>query len=118
MDTDLREVPTLDEIARDVRQVSGLNPSALAALSTKCAVVQMAVAAELIRVSADPNSIDRGRPTTDRLLTAKQIAEHLEVKESWVMSEARAKRIPKRMVGRYVRFDLAEVQRALQERLG
>jgi len=112
-----KAIPDLDDIARDVRAVAGLNQSVLAALSSKCAAVQSAVAAELTRVAAEYGVLaEKVSPATDRLLTAKQIAEHLVVKESWVMSEARANRIPKRMVGRYVRFDLADVQRALEHR--
>jgi excisionase family DNA binding protein len=113
----IRAVPGLDQIAADSRRVAGLNPSVLAAISSKCAAVLAIVAAEQIRISEETGAIERETPQqSDRWLTAKQIAEHLEIKESWVMSEARAKRIPKHMVGRYVRFDLAEVQLALEER--
>ena len=108
-----KAIPDFDDIARDVRAVAGLNQSVLAALSSKCAAVQSAVAAELTRVAAEYGVLaEKVSPATNRLLTAKQIAEHLVVKESLGDVEARANRIPKRMVGRYVRFDLADVQRA------
>jgi excisionase family DNA binding protein len=108
----------LDDIVRDVRAVAGLNQSVLAAILSKCGAVQSAVAAELTRIAAENGElVERPSPSTEnRKLTAKEIAEHLGVKESWVMSEARAKRIPKHMVGRYVRFDLVEVQSALEQR--
>jgi excisionase family DNA binding protein len=44
------------------------------------------------------------------LLTAAQAAELLGVPPSWVLAEARADRIPHIRLGRYVRFDGAEVE--------
>ena len=44
------------------------------------------------------------------LLDAKGAAELLNVPASWVLSEARANRIPHVRLGRYVRFDAAELQ--------
>jgi predicted DNA-binding transcriptional regulator AlpA len=112
---ELTSIPTLDEVVKDSRRIGGLNQLALAALALKCASVQAAISAELMR-SAETGAVERDTPKSSRLLTGQQIAEHLEIKESWVMSEARANRIPKKMVGRYVRFDLGEVQRALEQR--
>jgi excisionase family DNA binding protein len=39
------------------------------------------------------------------LITADQAAELLAVPKSWVLAEARAKRIPHVRLGRYVRFE-------------
>ena len=42
---------------------------------------------------------------TDRLLTAPEVAERLNVPESWVRAETRAGRIPHHPLGRYRRYD-------------
>ena len=108
-------VPTVDALARYVAQVVGLPRDALVAVLLKCAAVQAAVGAELVRTAtADPTP---STATSTRYLTAKQMAEHLQVKESWIASEARAGRIPKEKVGRYVRFDPLAVERALAQRV-
>lgn len=52
---------------------------------------------------------------TGRLLDAKAIAERLGVPESWVRESARSGSIPCVRLGRYVRFDLADVERWLEE---
>jgi excisionase family DNA binding protein len=44
------------------------------------------------------------------LLDAKGAAALLNVPASWVLAEARADRIPYVRLGRYVRFDAAELQ--------
>jgi excisionase family DNA binding protein len=51
-----------------------------------------------------------------RLLDAPGLAELLDVPETWVRAEARAERIPHVRLGRYVRFDAAEVRRWLEGR--
>jgi excisionase family DNA binding protein len=108
-------VPTVDAIARDVAQVVGLPKETLVALLLRCAAVQAAVSAELVRTAAADPAPEA--PTSPRRMTAKQMAEHLQVPESWISSEARAGRIPKEKVGRYIRFDPAAVERALAERV-
>jgi excisionase family DNA binding protein len=52
---------------------------------------------------------------SDRLLTAAEIAERLNVPESWVRQEARADRMPHIRLGRYVRFDWPAVVVWLEE---
>ena len=52
---------------------------------------------------------------TNRLLDAKAIAEHLGVPESWIQESARSGAIPCVRLGRYVRFDLHDVEAWLQE---
>lgn len=52
---------------------------------------------------------------TDRLLDAKAIAERLGVPESWVRETARSDAIPCVRLGRYVRFDLTDVEAWLEE---
>lgn len=50
------------------------------------------------------------------LLDAPGLAELLRLPESWIRAEARAERIPHVRLGRYVRFDPAEVERWLEGR--
>jgi excisionase family DNA binding protein len=50
------------------------------------------------------------------LLRAGELAERLGVPESWVRTEERAGQIPSVRLGRYVRFRLSDVERALAER--
>jgi excisionase family DNA binding protein len=52
----------------------------------------------------------------EKLLTAHELAECLGVPESWVRTEERAGRIPGVRLGKYVRFKLSDVERALAER--
>jgi excisionase family DNA binding protein len=59
----------------------------------------------------DANACDQ-----EKLLTAGAVAERLGVPESWVRTEERAGRIPGVRVGRYVRFKLSEIERALGKR--
>jgi len=43
------------------------------------------------------------------LVTAKEAAELLGVPDTWLLSQARAKRIPHHKLGHYVRFDLEQL---------
>jgi excisionase family DNA binding protein len=52
---------------------------------------------------------------TEKLLTAAEIAERLNVPESWVRAETRAGRIPHLPLGRYRRYDWAAVAAWLEE---
>jgi excisionase family DNA binding protein len=47
------------------------------------------------------------------LLTAGELAERLNLPESWIRSEERLGRIPSIRAGKYVRFKLTEVEPAL-----
>ena len=47
---------------------------------------------------------------TPALVDAEAAAELLGVKASWVLAEARADRIPHVRLGRYVRFEPAELE--------
>jgi excisionase family DNA binding protein len=55
---------------------------------------------------------------SDRLLTAREVAELLSVPESWVRQESRAGRIPHLRLGRYVRYDRDAVLGWLVEQQG
>jgi excisionase family DNA binding protein len=52
----------------------------------------------------------------ENLLTAGELAERLNLPESWVRTEERAGGIPSVRLGRYVRFRLRDIERALAER--
>ena len=47
---------------------------------------------------------------SERLLDAAAIAERLGVPKSWVLESARSGAMPCVRLGRYVRFDLADVE--------
>jgi len=51
-----------------------------------------------------------------RLVTVGELAEFLQVPESWVYSHTAANDIPHVRVGRYVRFRLGEVMKWLGDR--
>jgi len=51
---------------------------------------------------------------SERLLTAEQIAERLGVPAKWPLAQARAGHIPHVKLGRYVRFDVADVEAWLE----
>jgi excisionase family DNA binding protein len=57
-----------------------------------------------------------GASEPQKLLTARELSEHLGVPESWVRTEERLARIPGVRLGKYVRFKLSEVEQALAER--
>jgi excisionase family DNA binding protein len=52
---------------------------------------------------------------SDRLLTAREVAELLSVPVSWVRQESRADRIPHLRLGRYVRYDREAVLAWLEQ---
>jgi excisionase family DNA binding protein len=52
---------------------------------------------------------------TDRLLTADEIAGRLGVPTSWVRESVRSGAIPHVRLGRYVRFDMGDVEVWLEE---
>jgi excisionase family DNA binding protein len=52
---------------------------------------------------------------SERLVDAQAVAERLGVPRSWVLQQARADAIPTIRLGRYVRFDLDDVDRWLGE---
>jgi excisionase family DNA binding protein len=68
--------------------------------------------------STSRHSEDNGASAyeTKKLLTAVELARRLGVPESWVRTEERAGRIPSFRLGKYVRFKLSDIERALLER--
>jgi excisionase family DNA binding protein len=51
---------------------------------------------------------------TERLLDANEVADRLGVPVSWVRESARSDAMPCVRLGRYVRFEVAEVERWLE----
>jgi excisionase family DNA binding protein len=68
--------------------------------------------------SASRNSEDNGASAheADKLLTAGELAERLNLPESWIRNEERLGRIPSVRAGKYVRFKLKDVEQALARR--
>lgn len=52
---------------------------------------------------------------SERLLDAKEVAERLGVPVTWVRESARSGAMPSVQLGRYVRFDLDDVEAWLEE---
>ncbi len=109
-------IPTLDQIARDPSSAAKLPESTLKALLAKCSVVQGALTTQLLDRKPAGADSSATAPITNPLLNAKEMARLLSVHESWVRTEQRAGRIPFVKVGRYVRFQPSEVERALVQR--
>ena len=53
-----------------------------------------------------------------QLLTIEQLSEQLNVPKSWIYTRTRKKEIPFRKLGRYVRFDVNEIQDWLDGKKG
>jgi excisionase family DNA binding protein len=72
-----------------------------------------ALSARLLMATPQPAEAPRAS-SVEPLLDAKQLAQHLGVHESKVRTEQRAGRIPFVMLGRWVRFKVSEVEKALK----
>jgi len=60
---------------------------------------------------------EKGPPdSAEKLLTAGDLAKHLNLPESWVRTEERLGRIPSVRLGKYVRFRLSEVERTIAQK--
>jgi len=62
----------------------------------------------------DPKRTGPANP--EKLLTARELAQQLALPESWIRSEERSGRLPSIRAGKYVRFKLSEVEKALTGR--
>lgn len=65
-----------------------------------------------------PKLVARDATGDVRLVTAEQAAAALEVDASWLLQRARLNKVPHVRLGKYVRFDLREVQAALTKGTG
>jgi len=59
-------------------------------------------------VRAEIRAAQNGHSTAE-LLTTEELAAKLKVPRSWVYEQSRQHKIPTHHIGRYIRFDLAEV---------
>jgi excisionase family DNA binding protein len=70
----------------------------------------------LVETTAKANEQDRRSGSPSNLVTAGELAKHLNLPESWVRTEERLGRIPSVRLGKYVRFRLSEVESALAQK--
>jgi excisionase family DNA binding protein len=70
----------------------------------------------LIETTAKANELDSMAGSPPNLVTAGELASHLNLPESWVRTEERLGRIPSVRLGKYVRFRLSDVERALAQK--
>jgi hypothetical protein len=70
----------------------------------------------LVESSAKANQTKNAPDLTENLLTAGDLAQRLNLPESWVRTEERLGRIPSVRLGKYVRFRLSEVERTLAQK--
>ncbi len=69
----------------------------------------------LVETTAKANEQDSKTGSPPNLVTAGELARHLNLPESWVRTEERLGRIPSVRLGKYVRFRLSDVERALAQ---
>jgi hypothetical protein len=53
---------------------------------------------------------------TEAFVTASDLARHLNLPQSWVRTEERLGRLPSVRLGKYIRFKVSEVERALAQK--
>jgi hypothetical protein len=88
----IASVPTLDDIARDPGRAGGLPLRTLAALQSRAAVVQAALAAEALTAAVEAVQV-RGRvgqpaATEDEMLRVDEAAVMLRRKPQWIYRNA------------------------------
>lgn len=112
-------IPSLDELAGDPTQAARLPETMLALLAARLAALQGALLAALVdaQITKSAAAEQSYNLHSKGLLTAGELAERLNLPESWVRTEERAGRIPGIRAGRYVRFKLADVEAALARRV-
>jgi excisionase family DNA binding protein len=70
----------------------------------------------LVATAAKANEQESKTGGATNLVTAGELAAHLNLPESWVRTEERLGRIPSIRLGKYVRFRLSDVERALAQK--
>lgn len=76
----------------------------------------MSLELEVRALAAEIAALRAERKPTPPLLDAEQVAAWLGVKESWVLTEARAERLPCVRLGKYVRFRPADIDEWIDSR--
>lgn len=106
-------MPLVDEIGCDPKLADDLAPGVVAALLGRAHIAVAALEARLLVASVAPASYRSSVTEDEKLVDAKEMAARLSVPESKIKAAARCGRIPRVMVGRYVRFRPTEVEAAL-----
>lgn len=70
----------------------------------------------LVETTAKTNEQESKTGSAINLVTASELAAHLNLPESWIRTEERLGRIPSVRLGKYVRFRLSDVERALAQK--
>ena len=70
----------------------------------------------LVETTAKANEQDSKTGPAPNLLTAGELAKHLNLPESWVRTEERLGRMPSVRLGKYVRFRLSDVEQPLAQK--
>jgi excisionase family DNA binding protein len=81
----------------------------------RIAAIIVLLSARLVAEEHDDVHPRKNECEHEELLTAGELAQQLNVPESWVRSEQRAGRIPYKRLGKYVRFNRKDVEGALSE---
>ncbi len=79
-------------------------------------VLALLAARLLDDAASDPEQGHSNPVGSEDLFTARELADRLKLPESWIHSAERDGRIPSVRAGKYVRFNLSDVERALSER--
>ena len=88
-------------------------PKNSALLTEALAAILKPIVAEAVREALALNGSER-KP----LLLPEELAERLKVPLSWVYEQSRQGNIPTHRIGRYIRFDLAEVLESQKKKGG
>ncbi len=70
----------------------------------------------LAETQGDIDKAHQANGATEDLVTACELAAHLNLPESWVRNEERLGRIPSVRLGKYIRFRVSEVEQALAQK--
>ena len=70
---------------------------------------------EIRRIVREEIALSNGNAPSE-LLTPEELADKLKLPVSWVYEQSRLGNIPTHKLGRYIRFDLAEVLRKQKEK--
>lgn len=70
----------------------------------------------LAETATEVEKANHASGSAENLVTAGELAGYLNLPESWVRNEERLDRIPSVRLGKYIRFRVSEVERALAQK--
>ncbi len=70
----------------------------------------------LAETGTEVDRANQANGSNEDLVTAGELAAHLNLPESWVRNEERLGRIPSVRLGKYIRFRVSEVERAIAQK--